>query len=286
MRKALITGITGQDGSYLTALLLEKNYEVHGILRRASTFNTDRIDHLYRDPHNPETRMFLHYGDLTDGSSMRRIIHKIQPDEIYNLGAQSHVKVSFEQAEYTADVVATGTLRLLEALRDYIEVTGRPVRIYQAGSSEMFGPVQENVPVTHLGERRGDFRFVGQVAAPLIESPDLHQRSHRDIERAFTLPAVLEAGRKELEKLRRNLDRPEPSVPIDLAPLASGLIVRKQLVESPDLVERSVRRRLHLDPVIAIQGNGIGRTHGVGALFESQKFLLPVSRRKRQQKQN
>jgi GDPmannose 4,6-dehydratase len=139
MRKALITGITGQDGAYLTALLLEKNYEVHGILRRASTFNTDRIDHLYRDPHNPETRMFLHYGDLTDGSSMRRIIHKIQPDEIYNLGAQSHVKVSFEQAEYTADVVATGTLRLLEALRDYIEVTGRPVRIYQAGSSEMFG---------------------------------------------------------------------------------------------------------------------------------------------------
>ncbi|MGD0776304.1 MAG: GDP-mannose 4,6-dehydratase [Candidatus Solibacter sp.] len=139
MRRALITGITGQDGAYLTAFLLEKNYEVHGILRRASTFNTDRIDHLYRDPHSPGTRMFLHYGDLTDGSSMRRIIHKIQPDEIYNLGAQSHVKVSFEQAEYTADVVGTGTLRLLEALRDYIEVTGRPVKIYQAGSSEMFG---------------------------------------------------------------------------------------------------------------------------------------------------
>src|ERR1022692_3005781 len=139
MRKALITGITGQDGSYLTALLLEKNYEVHGILRRASTFNTDRIDHLYRDPHNPETRMFLHYGDLTDGSSMRRIIHKIQPDEIYNLGAQSHVKVSFDQAEYTADVVATGTLRLLEALRDYCAVTSRNVKMYQAGSSEMFG---------------------------------------------------------------------------------------------------------------------------------------------------
>lgn len=139
MRKALITGITGQDGAYLTPLLLDKGYEVHGILRRASTFNTDRIDRLYRDPHDPETRMFLHYGDLTDGSSMRRIIHKIQPDEIYNLGAQSHVKVSFEQAEYTADVVATGTLRLLEALRDYIEVTGRPVKVYQAGSSEMFG---------------------------------------------------------------------------------------------------------------------------------------------------
>ena len=112
---------------------------MHGILRRASTFNTDRIDHLYRDPHDLGARMFLHYGDLTDGSSLRRIIHKIQPDEIYNLGAQSHVKVSFEQAEYSADVVATGTLRLLEALRDYIAVTGRTVRVYQAGSSEMFG---------------------------------------------------------------------------------------------------------------------------------------------------
>ncbi|MGA3098586.1 MAG: GDP-mannose 4,6-dehydratase [Bryobacteraceae bacterium] len=139
MRKALITGVTGQDGAYLSAFLLDKDYEVHGILRRASTFNTDRIDHLYRDPHSPDARLFLHYGDLTDGSSMRRIIHKIQPDEIYNLGAQSHVKVSFEQAEYTADVVGTGTLRLLEALRDYIEVTGRPVKVYQAGSSEMFG---------------------------------------------------------------------------------------------------------------------------------------------------
>jgi GDPmannose 4,6-dehydratase len=139
MRKALITGITGQDGSYLSAFLLSKDYEVHGILRRASTFNTDRIDHLYRDPHDPEARLFLHYGDLTDGSSLRRILHKVQPNEVYNLGAQSHVKVSFEQAEYSADVVATGTLRLLEALRDYMAVTGRQVRVYQAGSSEMFG---------------------------------------------------------------------------------------------------------------------------------------------------
>jgi GDPmannose 4,6-dehydratase len=139
MRKALITGITGQDGSYLSSFLLAKDYEVHGILRRASTFNTDRIDHMYRDPHDPEARLFLHYGDLTDGSSLRRILHKVQPEEVYNLGAQSHVKVSFEQAEYSADVVATGTLRLLEALRDYMAVTGRQVRIYQAGSSEMFG---------------------------------------------------------------------------------------------------------------------------------------------------
>ena len=138
-RKALITGITGQDGSYLTEFLLAKNYEVHGIVRRSSTFNTGRIDHLYKDKHDPEARMLLHYGDLTDGSSLRRILEAVQPHEIYNLGAQSHVKVSFDQSEYTADVVATGTLRLLETLRDHCAHTGREVRMYQAGSSEMFG---------------------------------------------------------------------------------------------------------------------------------------------------
>jgi len=138
-KKALITGITGQDGSYLAEFLLANGYEVHGIIRRASTFNTDRIDHLYKDPHEPDARLFLHYGDLTDGTGLRRILEKVQPDEIYNLGAQSHVKVSFDQPEYTADVVATGTLRLLEALRDYMQISGRSVRFYQAGSSEMFG---------------------------------------------------------------------------------------------------------------------------------------------------
>lgn len=138
-KKALITGITGQDGSYLAELLLGKGYEVHGIIRRASTFNTDRIDHLYRDSHDSEARMFLHYGDLTDGTGIRRILEKVKPDEIYNLGAQSHVKVSFDQPEYTADVVALGVLRLLEAVRDYMEISGRQVRIYQAGSSEMYG---------------------------------------------------------------------------------------------------------------------------------------------------
>src|SRR6202789_252579 len=134
MRKALITGVTGQDGSYLSEFLLGKGYQVHGVVRRASTFNTGRIDHLYKDAHDPDARLFLHYGDLTDGSSLRRILHKVEPDEIYNLGAQSHVKVSFDQAEDTADVVATGTLRLLESIRDYVDTTGQPVRMYQAGS--------------------------------------------------------------------------------------------------------------------------------------------------------
>lgn len=138
-KKALITGITGQDGSYLAEFLLSKGYEVHGIIRRSSTFSTDRIEHIYRDPHVPHTMLFLHYGDLSDGTNLRKIMEVVQPDEVYNLGAQSHVKVSFDQPEYTADIVGTGTLRLLEAARDYIKASGIQVKIYQAGSSEMFG---------------------------------------------------------------------------------------------------------------------------------------------------
>lgn len=138
-KKALLTGITGQDGSYLAELLLGKGYEVHGIMRRASTFTTGRIDHLYQDPHDPNPRLFLHYGDLSDASGLRAIIEETQPDEIYNLGAQSHVKVSFVQAEYTADVTGVGALRLLEAVRLYQRSSGRSVRLYQASSSEMFG---------------------------------------------------------------------------------------------------------------------------------------------------
>ena len=138
MKKALISGITGQDGSFLAEFLLAKGYEVHGIVRRASTFNTERLDPIYADPHERGASLFLHYGDVTDGASLRHILDRVQPDEIYNLAAQSHVRVSFDQAEYTADVVATGTLRLLEAVRDYA-ANGGDVRFYQAGSSEMFG---------------------------------------------------------------------------------------------------------------------------------------------------
>lgn len=142
-KRALITGITGQDGSYLSELLLEKDYEVHGIIRRCSSFNTERIDHIYKDPHNVDARLFLHYGDLTDGTTLRRIIEEVKPVEIYNLGAQSHVRVSFDSPEYTVDAVGMGVLRLLEAIRDYQQRTGIEVRFYQAGSSEMFGKVLE-----------------------------------------------------------------------------------------------------------------------------------------------
>ena len=142
-KKALITGITGQDGSYLAELLLEKGYEVHGIIRRASTFNTHRIDHLYKDRHNKDVRMFLHYGDMTDSSNLNRLLERIEPDEIYNLAAQSHVKVSFEVPEYTAEVDALGTLRFLDAIKD----TGLKTKFYQASTSEMYGLVQ-GVPQT------------------------------------------------------------------------------------------------------------------------------------------
>ncbi|TFZ04213.1 GDP-mannose 4,6-dehydratase [Ramlibacter rhizophilus] len=141
MKKALITGITGQDGSYLAELLLEKGYEVHGIKRRASQFNTQRIDHIYQDPHVESARLKLHYGDLTDTSNIIRIIQQTQPDEIYNLGAQSHVAVSFESPEYTADVDAIGTLRILEAIR--ILGLEKKTRFYQASTSELYGLVQE-----------------------------------------------------------------------------------------------------------------------------------------------
>jgi len=141
MKKGLITGITGQDGSYLAELLLEKGYEVHGIKRRASLFNTDRIDHLYTDPHDESCRLFLHYGDMTDSSSLIRIIQKVQPDEIYNLAAQSHVAVSFEEPEYTADSDAVGTLRVLEAIR--ILGLEKKTKFYQASTSELYGEVCE-----------------------------------------------------------------------------------------------------------------------------------------------
>jgi GDPmannose 4,6-dehydratase len=146
MRRALITGITGQDGSYLAEFLLEKGYEVHGLIRRASTFNTERIDHLYTDPHNPKTKIHLHYGDLSDSGQLTNLIYNIQPEEIYHLGAQSHVRVSFDMAEYTGDITGLGTTRMLEAIRR----SGIRTKFYQASSSEMFGgsppPQNENTP--------------------------------------------------------------------------------------------------------------------------------------------
>src|SRR5687768_2730925 len=139
MKKALITGITGQDGSYLAELLLDKGYEVHGVIRRSSSFNTGRIDHIFEDPHEKGARLKLHYGDITDSTNLNHILRKVQPEEIYHLGAQSHVRVSFDIPEYTGDATALGTIRLLDAILE----TGIQTKFYQASSSEMFGLVQE-----------------------------------------------------------------------------------------------------------------------------------------------
>ena len=146
---ALITGITGQDGSYLAELLLSKGYQVHGIVRRSSLFNTDRIDHLYVDPHR-QSNLHLHYGDLSDAGALRNVLDDVQPDEVYNLGAQSHVRVSFDQPEYTVDVVGVAVIRLLEAISNYMKHSGKTIRFYQAGSSEMFGSAK---PRQHEGTR-------------------------------------------------------------------------------------------------------------------------------------
>lgn len=151
-KKALITGITGQDGSYLAELLLEKGYEAHGIIRRTSTFSTGRIEHIYQDPHESGRMLHLHYGDLADAESIRKLIYKVQPDEIYNIGAQSHVRVSFDIPEYTANITGLGVLRILEAIRDFQEHTGKKIKLYQASSSEMFGstpPPQNEESVFH-----------------------------------------------------------------------------------------------------------------------------------------
>ena len=164
MPTALITGVTGQDGSYLTELLLAKGYQVHGIVRRSSSVNTARIETHTFDPHDKRARLFLHYGDLADAGGLRSIIDRVVPDEIYNLGAQSHVRVSFDQPEYTADIVGTGTLRLLEAARHYVAASGRRVKLYQAGSSEMYGSTPAPQSETTPFKPRSPYA-VGKVAA-------------------------------------------------------------------------------------------------------------------------
>jgi GDPmannose 4,6-dehydratase len=164
MPTALITGVTGQDGSYLTELLLAKGYRVHGIVRRSSSVNTARIETHTFDPHDKRARLFLHYGDLADAGGLRSIIDRVAPDEIYNLGAQSHVRVSFDQPEYTADIVGTGTLRLLEAVRHYAAASGRMIKVYQAGSSEMYGSTPAPQSETTPFKPRSPYA-VGKVAA-------------------------------------------------------------------------------------------------------------------------
>jgi len=181
-RTALITGITGQDGSYLAEFLLGKGYDVHGVIRRASSFNTDRIDHIYQDPHLPGTKLFLHYGDLNDANVLDKLMREIEPDEVYNLAAQSHVRVSFDMPIYTADSDAMGALKLLEALRDAQQTLGKQIRYYQASSSEMFGkvvetPQRETTPFYPRSPYACAKVFAHWITVNYRESYDLHASS-------------------------------------------------------------------------------------------------------------
>ena len=184
MKRALITGITGQDGSYLAELLLDQGYEVHGVVRRASTFTTDRIDHLYKDPHREDARLLLHYGDMTDGPGLRRILEEAQPDEVYNLAAQSHVRVSFDQPEYTVDVDGLGALRLLEAIRDVHGRDGAGLRFYQAGTSEMFGAAPPPQNEATRFEPRSPYAAAKVMAYHLV-------RNYREAYGLFAVTGIL-----------------------------------------------------------------------------------------------
>ena len=184
MQKALITGITGQDGSYLAELLLSKGYEVHGIIRRASSFNTGRIDHIYQDPHEKERHLILHFGDLSDANTIRKLIYRVHPDEIYNLGAQSHVRVSFDIPEYTANIAGIGTLRLLEAIKDYEEHTSKKVKFYQASSSEMFGATPPPQSETSLFHPRSPYACAKVFAYHTV-------RNYREAHNIFAVNGIL-----------------------------------------------------------------------------------------------
>ncbi len=260
---AFITGITGQDGSYLAELLLQKGYEVHGMIRRSSNFNTDRIDHLYVDPHEP-TRLFLHYGDMTDGAVLRRLVFSIGPDEVYHLAAQSHVMVSYHQPEYTFDVVAAGTLRLLEAVRDYQAARGKAVRFYHASSSEMFGdapaPQNEATPFRPLSPYA-----VAKVAA------HYHAVYYRQVYGLFVCNGILfnhESERRGETFVSRKITRAVGRIKMGLQRklYLGNLQARRDWGYAPDYVAamwRMMQADAPDDYVIAT-----GRTHSVAELLE------------------
>lgn len=273
MKKALITGVTGQDGSYLAELLLSKGYEVHGIIRRASTFNTGRIDHIYQDPHAEDRRLHLHYGDLADASTIRRLIYKIQPDEIYNLGAQSHVRVSFDIPEYTANITGLGVLRILEAIKDYEEHTGEKVKFYQASSSEMFGaapPPQNEETNFHPRSPYG----VAKVFA-------YHTvRNYREAYGIFAVNGILFNHESE----RRGITFVTRKITSTIAKILAGkekklylgnLDARRDWGYAPEYVEAIYLMMQHPQPEDFVIGTG--ESHSVGEFVESAFRLVGIN---------
>jgi GDPmannose 4,6-dehydratase len=260
MKKALITGVTGQDGSYLAELLLAKGYEVHGIIRRASTFNTDRIEHIFKDPHDLGSRLHLHYGDLADGNTIRKLIYKIEPDEIYNLGAQSHVRVSFDIPEYTANVTGLGVLRLLEAIKDYEEHTGKKVKFYQASSSEMFGaalPPQNEETKFHPRSPYGVAKVFAFDAV----------RNYRESYGMFAVNGILfnhESERRGETFVTRKITRGIARIlaGLDKKIYLGNLGARRDWGYAPEYVEAMYLMLQH--PVADDYAIGTGQTHSVG----------------------
>ncbi len=258
-KKALITGITGQDGSYLAELLLSKGYEVHGVIRRSSSFNTDRIEHIYQSPHEEEKTLFLHYGDLAD-TNIAQLINRVMPDEIYNLGAQSHVRVSFDVPEYTANVTGVGTLRMLEAIKNIQKDTGKQIKFYQASSSEMFGstpPPQNEATVFHPRSPYGSAKvFSYHTVVNYREAHDIfacngilfnHESERRG--ETFVTRKIAKAVARIKEGLQDKL-------------YLGNLEARRDWGYAPEYVEAMYLMMQHHEPDDFVIGTG--QTHSVG----------------------
>lgn len=264
MKKALVTGVTGQDGSYLAELLLEKGYEVHGIVRRASTFNTERIDHIYQDPHEKGRRLILHYGDLGDANTIRKLVYKVQPEEIYNLGAQSHVRVSFDIPEYTANITGLGVLRILEAIRDYEEHIGKKIKFYQASSSEMFGaapPPQNELTKFHPRSPYGAAKVFAYNTV----------RNYREAYGIFAVNGVLfnhESERRGGTFVTRKITRGIARIlkGLDQKIYLGNLEARRDWGYAPEYVEAMWRMLQQPEPEDFVIGTG--ESHSVGELCE------------------
>jgi GDPmannose 4,6-dehydratase len=254
MRKAMVTGITGQDGSFLAELLLKNGYEVHGLIRKASTFNTDRIDHIYQDPHDPDARLFLHYGDLSNGEQLTNLVYNVRPDEIYHLGALSHVKVSFEIPEYTGQVTGLGTTRLLEAIRR----SGISARFYQASSSEMFGSATPPQSEATAFQPRSPYA-IAKVYAYWIT------KNYREAYKMFAVNGILfnhESPRRGETFLSRKVTRAVARIKAHLQQklYLGNLEARRDYGYAPEYVE-AMWQMLRLDePVDLVLGTGVAPT--------------------------
>lgn len=272
LKRALITGVTGQDGSYLAEFLLDKGYEVHGIIRRASTFNTGRINHIYQDPHDRGRRLFLHYGDLSDANTIRKLIYKVAPDEIYNLAAQSHVKVSFDLPEYTANITGVAVLRMLEAIKDYQENTGRKVKFYQASSSEMFGltkPPQNEASPFHPRSPYG----VAKVFA--FETA----RNYREAYGIFTINGILfnhESPRRGETFLPRKVTRGIARIlaGLDKKIYLGNLDAKRDWGYAPEYVEAMWRMMQLKEPGDYVFGTG--KAHSVREFVEKAFAIVGI----------